>query len=295
MTGPQQSRPSPAPGGTAGGEASRPSPRPRHGRLDEDTGDGFPENSYQGEGYPDLRPSGPLERPAPWTRGGYPDPPLYGEHGATDPGAAQRYPGSEDDTPERGSTPSAAAYGDPARHGSSTRGGLAIDGGPPYTPASRPGAAEDTEVAVEPATVAAPERETAASAIPAQRDPAQRDPADARARPTTVAEAAAARGLDRGPAPAGERGAPDSGTGGGGNGDRSGDPSRPGRASAGPAEVRVARDSRALTVLRVITYVLVSLCCLVFLAGVVYAGISYLEFRESLNSSPFLPGFPGAG
>ncbi|WP_237453850.1 hypothetical protein, partial [Pseudonocardia sp. SID8383] len=56
------------------------------------------------------------------------------------------------------------------------------------------------------------------------------------------------------------------------------------------APVRVAKDPTALTVLRVLTYVLVSLSCLVFLAGVVYGLVVYLEFRSALGTSPLFGG-----
>lgn len=371
MTGPQQSRPSPAPR-DAGGETPRPSPRPRHGR-DDDAGDRFPGDSYQGVGYPDLRPSRPVERPAPWTRGGYPDPPLYGEQGAAagaDPaqpagyaaptrydghgtpepaGVAQPGPATQQydtttgahDRPAYGGPAHEAGYGEPDRYGSAaSRGGLAIDGGPPYrapaersaqaAPAGAAGAGEGAEsgeagpdgsavpvagtfpaggaaggpgtgaavtgAAVtgaaatgaaatgSPATgvaddgrataaLAAPERPpaqepaAAAASIPAQRAPERPDPAGTRTRPTTVAEAAAARGF----------------------------PDRD-RGERVPVAGGKARDPRALTVLRVVTYLLVSLCCLLFLAAAVYAGIGYLQFRDALNGVPFLDGgLPGTG
>lgn len=52
----------------------------------------------------------------------------------------------------------------------------------------------------------------------------------------------------------------------------------------------VAKDPTALTVLRVIAYVLVSLSCLVFLAGAVYGLVVYLELRSALGTSPVFGG-----
>ncbi len=49
----------------------------------------------------------------------------------------------------------------------------------------------------------------------------------------------------------------------------------------------VSRDSRAMTALRVITYLLASLASLVFLALVVYLGIKAVQLRDTLSSSPF--------
>ena len=61
--------------------------------------------------------------------------------------------------------------------------------------------------------------------------------------------------------------------------------------AAGPGPTAtVARDATAVTVLRVITYVLVSLSCLVFLAGVVYGFVTWLELREALGTSPLFGG-----
>lgn len=100
--------------------------------------------------------------------------------------------------------------------------------------------------------------------------PVQREPAEETSRRGTVADAAAARGF----------------AGRDGRG-----PGRSGDAGRAPA----ARDSRALTVLRWITYLLVCLCCLVFLAAVVYAGLTYLRLGELfVGVPPFPAGGPGA-
>ncbi|RZT88737.1 hypothetical protein EV383_5682 [Pseudonocardia sediminis] len=58
-------------------------------------------------------------------------------------------------------------------------------------------------------------------------------------------------------------------------------------APAAPATTVVVRDSGAMTALRVVTYVLVSLASLVFLAFVVYGGIRYVQLRDTLSTSPF--------
>ncbi|MYW71711.1 hypothetical protein GTW08_06175, partial [Pseudonocardia sp. SID8383] len=154
MTGPQH-RPSPGPRG-ADADRARPSPRPRHGFDDHE----FPEDSYQG-GYPDLRPSRPVERATPTDpegfgelyggtgpqptvgRGGYAAPMRYEGYGAPVPAGGSQ-PGGDD--PDDGGygpygraahrqseepvTPTRAAYGEYGDPGS--RGGTAIDGGPPY-------------------------------------------------------------------------------------------------------------------------------------------------------------------
>lgn len=57
------------------------------------------------------------------------------------------------------------------------------------------------------------------------------------------------------------------------------------RPASAPAVV--ARDPRALTALRVITYLLVSLASLVFLAAVVYGGIRYLALRDAFSLPSF--------
>lgn len=170
MTGPQH-RPSPGPRG-ADDDRARPSPRPRHGFDDHE----FPEDSYQG-GYPDLRSSRPVERATPTDpegfgelyggtgpqpavgRGGYAAPMRYEGYGAPVPAGGSQ-PGRDDPgddgygaygraahrQPEEPVTPARAAYGeygDPE-----SRGGTAIDGGPPY-----PVTAEEDDVAP---TAAAP-------------------------------------------------------------------------------------------------------------------------------------------
>ncbi|MDN5914459.1 MAG: hypothetical protein L0I76_05020 [Pseudonocardia sp.] len=61
----------------------------------------------------------------------------------------------------------------------------------------------------------------------------------------------------------------------------------PARSASAPATTVVARDSGAMTALRVITYVLVSLASLVFLAFVVYGGIKYMQLRDAFSTSPF--------
>ncbi|MET0190871.1 MAG: hypothetical protein ABW212_17855 [Pseudonocardia sediminis] len=62
---------------------------------------------------------------------------------------------------------------------------------------------------------------------------------------------------------------------------------RAARSAPAPATTVVARDSGAMTALRVVTYVLVSLASLVFLALVVYGGITYVQLRDTLSNSPF--------
>ncbi|MBW0105144.1 hypothetical protein [Pseudonocardia sp. KRD291] len=63
----------------------------------------------------------------------------------------------------------------------------------------------------------------------------------------------------------------------------------PSQARSAPALVTtvVARDSGAMTALRVVTYVLVSLASLVFLAFVVYGGVKYMQLRDAFSTSPF--------
>ncbi|MEQ3551900.1 hypothetical protein WIS52_15615 [Pseudonocardia nematodicida] len=338
MTGPNESRPHPAP--RDGAAVPRPSPGPRHG---------FPEDSYQGGGYPDLRSSRPTERAAPAPNddlyGGYGDPGRAGTRAAAEPAGtdgsgdgadagagrssaasagAYRYDGSasgpygqdgsygHDGSPARGghsgdgapagfggydgaggsaSTEDASpmryqGYGAPVESASphrpwaqdpldaraaygefgdpTSRGGTAIDGGPPYTvpPAQGYGATDEDDT---------PPRSRTAVVDPGPAAvPAQRAPADDRPRPATVAEAAAERFGPReqptGPGP---------------------------RASEGPARtaepagrvVPAAKDPTALTVLRVLTYVLVSLSCLVFLAAAVYWFVAWLDLRAALGGS----------
>ncbi|MBN9737068.1 MULTISPECIES: hypothetical protein [unclassified Pseudonocardia] len=373
MTGPQQSRPSPAPRGGGDSGGPRPSPRARHGR----DGD-FPENSYQGGyedggGYPDLRASRPVDRTPPAgevqdlyggtgpqpviddpagygtaparDEGGYAAPARYDGYGAPvqgtpDPArapaydetagygmptgytAGSGYDGSATDDGQGygyGGRPGYGEYGD-----SASRGGTAIDGGPPYTasaagpldaPTGAPAPTHAPSGAAEPAysghdgthpgyqaggatdpygtpgTTAVADRDdegrTVAAAVPAQRAPAEGG-----RRPSTVAEAAAVR--------FGPTGAAETAEAAGG---RSGPAQAPGQVrpatedrgrGAAPAAT-VAKDPAALTVLRVVTYVLVSLSCLVFLAGVVYGVLSWLELREALGSSPLFGGSPFGG
>lgn len=313
MTGPQQSRPTPAPRGDD--PAGSPSPRPRHGRADED----FPENSYQTDGgSPDLRSSRPVERPVPSARDGYED--LYGGTGpqpviddpggsalpgASAPGGAAM-PGGYDNT-GTGTPPHRAygEYGDPA-----SRGGTAIDGGPPYPASPAPRASTDTPgrgtatvrehgstTAVSDRTAVSEHEDTddvatppaAAAAVPAQRGA----PEEGR-RPATVAEAAAARFGGREATPAGASGSAENAATGPAPGD---DRQRYAAAPVAPAATvtTVAKDRTAITVLRVITYVLVSLSCLVFLAGVVYGAVTWLELREALGTSPLFGGGPMSG
>ena len=197
MTGPQQ---------------SRPSPRPRHGRADDD----FPDNSYQGGGgYPDLRASRPVERPTPSSGTGYED--LYGGTGPQPviDDAAGYGAGDAGGAPAR---PAYGEYGDPA-----SRGGTAIDGGPDHpVPATAPSGAgpgttgqetagpddggprpdHDTADATgpveyaraAPVTAPAPSAGTGRAAEPATAEvPAPRGAPEGGRRPATVAEAAAAR------------------------------------------------------------------------------------------------------
>lgn len=58
------------------------------------------------------------------------------------------------------------------------------------------------------------------------------------------------------------------------------------RPAATVATTVVARDSTAMTALRIITYVLGSLASLAFLAIVVYAGIKVVQLRDTLSTSP---------
>ncbi|WP_224387171.1 hypothetical protein [Pseudonocardia sp. ICBG1293] len=326
MTGPQH-RPSPGPRG-ADSDRARPSPRPRHGFDDHE----FPEDSYQG-GYPDLRASRPVERATPTDPegfgelyggtgpqpsvggGGYAAPMRYEGYGAPVPaGGSQQADDGPDDggygaygraahrQPEEPATPTRAAYGeygDPA-----SRGGTAIDGGPPYpdTPDPDPGGSGDAATSGpdpghgETGATAVAERTTVgagAGAVPAPRAPE----ADRR-RPATVAEAAAARfgasGRPADPAQAelAERtGPPARATAPAGPGvEATGPLGTAPRASAAPAAVTVAKDPTALTVLRVVTYLLVSLSCLVFLAGAVYGLLTFLELRGAMGTSPLFGG-----
>ncbi|MEJ8281068.1 hypothetical protein [Pseudonocardia spirodelae] len=377
MTGPQH-RPSPGPRGDdrdGARPSPSPSPRPRHG-FDEDA---FPEDSYQG-GYPDLRGSRPVERATPTDPEGFGE--LYGgtgpqpSVGPTAYAAPVRYEGYgaavPAGTPQRPADdagygrashrmPEAAQeetgydrgraaygeYGDPE-----SRGGTAIDGGPPYAgaaigyrgsgyvssgapvaPADPADAPYDQDAPAEPSPAAQrhddadpagagprygtpgsgaaqpyaagpgtagggtavaertgvtdePAAPTGSSAVPAPRTPS--DPGGRR--PATVAEAAAARFGGRG-TPAPSAAAVDSGaeaTGPNATAGRAGRVPAPGAGTA----VTVARDPRALTVLRVVTYVLVSLCCLVFLASVVYGVVLWFELRGALGASPLFGGSP---
>ncbi|MBC3194957.1 hypothetical protein H7X46_28285 [Pseudonocardia sp. C8] len=223
MTGPQQSRPSPTVRGGDDPSGTRPSPRPRHGRADEDDPAG------QEGGYPDLRTLRPTERPQP--RAGVTSGDLYGGAGRS------------------------------ARPGPDDRGGTGAD-------------------------------------APAAPVPAQRGTPEAGRRPTTVAEAAAARfgapddaptapgtGAGAAPTPGTAPSAGSATAGAPGTGPQHDDRRRP---AAGP--VTVARDPATLTVLRVITYVLVSVSCLVFLAGAAYAVLTWLELRAAVGSSPLFGG-----
>ncbi|GAA4993955.1 hypothetical protein WHI96_14385 [Pseudonocardia tropica] len=361
MTGPQH-RPSPGPRG-ADADRARPSPRPRHGFDDH----GFPEDSYQG-GYPDLRSSRPVERATPTDpegfgelyggtgpqpavgRGGYAAPMRYEGYGAPVPAGGSQ-PGGDDPAdggygeygraahrrPEEPLTPTRAAYGeygDPE-----SRGGTAIDGGPPYPATSEqddapgyggppapdepsrtgephrasadhdvagrddaapPAAAygrEERSVHGEAGGTAVAERTargTGAGAVPAPRPTSE----SGGRRPATVAEAAAARfgASGRTAAPARDElaertGPPDRATAPAGpGGEATGPVTTARRPAAAPAPVTVAKDPTALTVLRVVTYVLVSLSCLVFLAGVVYGLVMFLELRSALGTSPLFGG-----
>ncbi|MEU9818538.1 hypothetical protein ACIGG9_01460 [Pseudonocardia alni] len=371
MTGPQH-RPSPGPRG-ADADLARPSPRPRHGFDDHE----FPEDSYQG-GYPDLRSSRPVERATPTDpegfgelyggtgpqptvgRGGYAAPMRYEGYGAPVPAGGSQPGGDDPDDggygpygraahrqPEEPVTPTRAAYGEYGDPGS--RGGTAIDGGPPYpgptgsgygrartpeedepvrpaVPYDDPDHVADHEdlprdevVGDGPPAAATSARDsvddragydraghgrpgygesggtavversavgTGAGAVPAPRPPSE----SGGRRPATVAEAAAARFGATGrsadtaaAAPAVEATGPVTTT-----------PRAAAAAPAAPATaaapVRVAKDPTALTVLRVLTYLLVSLSCLVFLAGVVYGLVMYLEFRSALGTSPLFGG-----
>ncbi|WP_226352872.1 hypothetical protein [Pseudonocardia sp. ICBG601] len=138
---------------------------------------------------------------------------------------------------------------------------------------------------------------TGAGAVPVPRSPSE----SGGRRPATVAEAAAARfgasARTTDPARAGlaERtGPPARAAAPAGPGVEATGPvtttRRPATAAAVPAPVTVARDGTALTVLRVVTYVLVSLSCLVFLAGAVYGLVAFLEFRTALGTSPLFGG-----
>ncbi|WP_226367785.1 hypothetical protein [Pseudonocardia sp. ICBG162] len=352
MTGPQH-RPSPGPRG-ADADRARPSPRPRHGFDDHE----FPEDSYQG-GYPDLRSSRPVERATPTDpegfgelyggtgpqptvgRGGYAAPMRYEGYGAPVPAGGSQPGGDDPDDggygaygraahrqPEEPVTPTRAAYGeygDPE-----SRGGTAIDGGPPYPVTAEEDDAAPTAVAP---TAAAPTAAAPAAAAPAaaygreeravhgetggtavaERTalgsgtgtgavPAPRPPSESGGhRPATVAEAAAARfgASGRTAAPARDElaertGPPARATAPAGPGVEATGPvttaHRPAAAASVPAPVTVAKDPTALTVLRVITYVLVSLSCLVFLASAVYGLVMFLEFREAMSTSPLFGG-----
>ncbi|ANY07106.1 hypothetical protein [Pseudonocardia sp. HH130630-07] len=381
MTGPQQPRPTPAPRGDDPG-VPRPSPRPRHG-LGEDAPEPAPDTGQQG-GYPDLRSSRPLERAERTDPGGYPD--LFGDSGPLPvvDGSAPDHDAGEYASPVTSHGHDANGYADPP--GTTTpaeprraygeygdpvsRGGTAIDGGPPYvgqapdgtggpyggTPApgtaaaghgdrvtgaqgygngptgpsgyddrpvgtagydDRPGGAVgygdrpvgatgygegfagETGQGAGP-TGAAGHRAGAAGAAgvagaavvdrseeptgPTVTVPPQRVPTDPGRRPATVAEAAAER---FGSTP--------------GSGAAAADPARPEGPSSGPARVRgsstvrVAKDSAALTALRVVTYLLVSLSCLVFLAAVVYGVVVYLQLRELPGIAPLFGGGPFSG
>ncbi|SFM62930.1 hypothetical protein SAMN05216207_1001398 [Pseudonocardia ammonioxydans] len=196
MTGPQQ---------------SRPSPRPRHGRADDD----FPDNSYQGGGgYPDLRASRPVERPTPSSGGGYED--LYGGTGPQPviDDAAGYGAGDAGDTPAR---PAYGEYGDPA-----SRGGTAIDGGPAYPgSATAPsGTGHDSAGQASPAADRRPDHDTADATGPVEYARAAPAPEPARAveapRTTGPAGADHTAGGDRTTEPAtaevpAPRGAPESG------------------------------------------------------------------------------------
>lgn len=138
---------------------------------------------------------------------------------------------------------------------------------------------------------------TGAGAVPVPRSPSE----SGGRRPATVAEAAAARfgasarTADRTQAGLAERtGPPARAAAPAGPGVEATGPvtttRRPVTAAAVPAPVTVARDGTALTVLRVVTYVLVSLSCLVFLAGAVYGLVAFLEFRAALGTSPLFGG-----
>ncbi|MEV1292272.1 hypothetical protein [Pseudonocardia sp. NPDC049635] len=327
MTGPQQPRPHPD-DGTAG---ARPSPQPRHGRSEHDFPQDSYQGEQHPGGYPDLRAARPVERPAPAVDGHddlYGDRAAE-PHRSTDPGGhgdqgrhgrpAQRgqvdldqrgyggevpepgpvggqpaYPvpstgaGARRPVPdtglrhETGPRPGYGEYGDPA-----SRGGTAIDGGPPYAGAppapaarhvpadDRDGAPRDSAAAAGSGTAVAERDDPDPATGPAVAVPAQRAAAPGN-RPATVAEAAAARFGNPAGAPA-TASAPGSG-------------SVPAPAPASAAAAR--KEPAALTALRVITYVLVSLSCLIFLAGAVYGFLAWLELRDALSTSPL---FGGAG